>query len=130
MTDEEFSELLGLGQENATAQRRYDEQSAKAKAMRGVAPQGRMVGDYYVAPHPMQLIGELAKEFSGNNLRQQSENFGANLDASMGKQNALVLRALQRNRAGAVPPRSFGGMPAPAEGPMMKPAPFNPYAGD
>lgn len=131
MTEEELAELLTAGTQNSALQRQYDLQRKQAEAMRGAAPQGRMVGSHYVAPHFMQYVGEMAKNISGQKLSERAESTGGRLDTSMGSQNAMILRALMRNQqmnrpqpAPINPVAPATSMPAPAA-PMSKLV--NPY---
>lgn len=125
ISDEELRQLLEGGTLNAGLQRQYELQRKQAEMMRGASPQGQMVDGRFVAPHFMQYLGEMAKNISSERLGQRAQATGGRLDASMGSQNAMILRALLRNRDMSrprplTPPVESGaGMPAPVP-PMDK----------
>jgi hypothetical protein len=122
ISEEELRQLIEGGTANQTLQRQYEVQRKRAEAMRGMTPQGQMVGGRLVTPHFMQYVGEMAKNISGHRLGQMADATGGRLDANMGAQNATILRALLRNRnmnqpaQPVTPPQTQvrpAGMPAP-----------------
>jgi hypothetical protein len=132
ISDEELRQLIEGGTVNQGLQRQYELQRKQAEAMRGMAPQGQMVDGHFVAPHFMQYAGEMAKNISGQSLGNRADATGGKLDANMGSQNAMILRALMRNRernrpqtppVNPVAPAT--SMPAPGMAPMPKR--YDPY---
>lgn len=101
----DYEALLAAGQENARYKRMMEEQQARATMLReqGADPKGQMVSGHYVAPSITQHLGSAASNImAGRADRQASEN-GAGLEKSMGGQNAMILKALMRNRQAGQP---------------------------
>jgi len=111
----DYEGLLAAGQENARYKRTMAEQQKMADYMRqGAAPaQGQMVSGHYVAPSWTQQLASLGSAVGSGMKSREAEKSGTGLDSSMGSQNALILKALMRNRS-AQQPAVFSGMPTEA----------------
>jgi hypothetical protein len=119
LTDEEYQQLLEGGTAQQSLARAMELQQKQAEAMRGATPQGQMVSGHYVAPNPMQYIGEMAKNYQSARLQDQAMKSGGKMDGVQGAQNAMILKALQRNSMMNRAPAQ--GMQPPPE------AQINPY---
>ena len=97
----DYEALLAAGQENARYKRMMQQQKSQADYMRANSDpgQGQMISGHYVAPHALQRLSGLTNAAGAAYTDKQAEKSGAGLDASMGSQNALILKALMRNRS-------------------------------
>jgi len=81
-----------------------DQRQAMAQALlqRGMTPmQGRMAGDVYVGPHPLEAVGNLVSMLAGNKVMQQTAQDRASLAAQA---YAAQLQANQPARAPSYTP--------------------------
>lgn len=124
MSDEEYAQLLAGGTAQQSLERAMALQQKQAEAMRGATPQGQMVSGHYVAPHAMQYIGEMAKNFSAGKLQSDAQKTGDKMGSAQAAQNSLILKALQRSNAMNKPPA-----PPVPPGAVQLPYPVNPGAG-
>lgn len=122
LTPEEYELILSGGTANASLKRAMELQQRQAEALRAGAPEGQMVSGRYVAPHLMQYVGNAAKEFMSQRALQQAQKSGQGIDESQGRQNALILKALLRNRQ-----VGMGQPQIPTQQPM--PQPPTPWSG-
>ena len=111
----DYEALLAAGQENARYKRMMEEQQARAAMLReqGADPKGQMIGKHYVPPNITQQLGSAASNIMAARADRQGSSNAAGLEQSMGGQNALILKALMRNRQAAQPAMPVpSGMPA------------------
>ena len=79
---------------------------AQALMQRGLTPmQGRMAGDVYVGPHPLEAVGNLVSLLAGNKVMQQTVQDRAGLAAQA---YAAQLQANQPQRAPSYTPNQVG----------------------
>ena len=112
----DYEALLAAGQENSRYQRMMEQQQAQAKLMRerSTPVDGQMVSGHYVAPHALQQLGSVANAFGAAYTDKQAQESGLGLEKSMGAQNALILKALTRNRNTGQTPKVPSGLPTEA----------------
>lgn len=95
MTVKEYEALLAAGNANAALDPKIKQQMLMAEYMRqGNRPQGRQAGAVFVAPHPLELAGGLAREYVAN--RKSADALKALQEQQTNKQaqQALMLKAL------------------------------------
>lgn len=71
------------------------------------APQGQMVSGHYVAPSPMQYLGNLAQIWAGKSMGEESEKKAIDLATELRKQQAKQVQDyfnLESGRPGQVMP--------------------------
>ena len=76
MTYEEMMAMIGQGQDAGSLEDQIKMQMAQADQLRqNNVPQMRQAGAVHVAPHPLEVLGGLAREYASN---QQQEGAAAN----------------------------------------------------
>lgn len=95
MTVKEYEALLAAGNANAALDPKIKQQMLMSEYLRkGNAPQGRQTGAVYTAPHWLETVGGLAREYAAN--RQSKTALQAMQEQQTNKQaqQALMLKAL------------------------------------
>lgn len=95
MNYDEMMAMIGGGQESGNLEDQIKMQLEQAAALRkGNAPQMRQAGNVMVAPHPLELLGGLAKEYSGQRLQNKAQEGQKSVRAIQQKQFADYLRSM------------------------------------
>lgn len=108
LTPEEYRQLLTLGGENTDLDSQIAMQLAQAEAMRGQSPQMRQAGRVSVAPHWMELFGQLAKERASQIQRGKAAEGTKSRTKNTQAQNDLILKGILGGRPPAPPQGAFG----------------------
>lgn len=120
MTYEEMMAMIGGGQESGNLEDQIKMQLEQAASLRkGNTPQMRQAGNVMVAPHPLELLGGLAKEFAGQNLQNQAQASQKSVRGIQQKQFADYLRALAGGQAPQEPAGNGFQMPKAPTGLQM-----------
>lgn len=96
---EELMQMLQLGGETEGLDAQMKQQLAQAEQLRGGgAPQMRQAGRMMVAPHPMELLGGLAKQFAAVKMAKDAETTSGQIRSKKGTQNQMLLKALMQQQ--------------------------------
>jgi hypothetical protein len=128
MTKEEYDKLLGLGNENVLLEDEIRRQLLQAENLRAMPMEMRQAGRVTVAPHWMELLGNLARERASQISRDKAKGEQEKRRANTAEQNAMVAAILSRSAApAAAEPVGPGLMPG-AGGEGLKTRPKNPFS--
>lgn len=113
LTPEQYRELLGLGTQNEELSDDVKMQMMLAKMMQPQGLEMRGNSRVQVAPHWMELIGQLAQQKAMLNMMEKSKESQKKIRTNSAAQNELILQALlpQPNAAGTAPPAGAGFQP-------------------
>lgn len=130
MTKEEYDQLLGLGNENALLEDDIRRQLLQAENLRAQPMEMRQAGRVAVAPHWMELLGNLARERASQVSRDKAQGSSEKRRANQAAQNAMIVAAITRQPP--APPQIVGpgimpGEGTPGEG-MTVPKPKKPFS--
>lgn len=121
MTYEEMMQMIGQGTDTGNLQDQIAMQLKRAEALRqDNIPQMRNAGRVQVAPHPLELLGGLAKEYSAQNLQDKAQASQKDIRMKQQEQFAMLLRQLaqpqqQTAGPGLMPPRPPMGVQMPEQ---------------
>ena len=102
--------MIGQGEQTGNLEDQIKRQLAQAEALRGAeAPQMRNAGRVMVAPHPLELLGSLAKVNVGRQLEDQAATGQRDIRAIKQQQFAALLRQM-----------AGGGQPMEPAGPGLQ----------
>ena len=120
MTYEEMMAMVGQGEQTGNLEDQIKRQMAQAEAMRGAeGPQMRNAGRVQVAPHPLELLGSLAKVNVGNQLERQAADSQKKVRALKQQQFAAMLQQMAGGQSQPAPAGPGFQLPSSPHGLQM-----------
>lgn len=131
LSNEEYLYLLSLGSMNTDLANALQMQMAMSKNLRVTnGPQMREAGRVAVAPHPLEVAGDLARNYVAGQMDKRAYGAQQNINQNRQLQNQMILRGILNNtRMPTTDPTQAGMSPPPnpsAIPPSYSPG-YNPF---